>query len=841
MPVESLQTGYQTKKEIDIILKKILYRLSKDNTSKKTDLVEAVQEYLNAIRPDINGLSYLIYQSYYYLNKLDKSSEIVLYNSVKELLTPLELLVNNANIGTVEISNNAAKEHVFGASYREIENQLRTKTYSLDPSKASILDIVEKLMEVLNSDNDLKLKAAFDLDMVSGKLGASTIIERLGSSELDSRDQYKLMNSIYNAATDGKFLSDFSPINALNKVIVYASSKINPNTGNKWTEKELFESMKNWLNLGYYYYNNSYLNSYYYLAILIYISLVETIGSLDGPFEDSFNDLISAIYYTSINMINSGMSAKAILENILAIDADSITDKNNLAQIIFETFNYVSLASINSVYKALQNGGIVTSYYSSLPDMEAVHNNLQNYYENLMTGNYYNHKELASAIFSTSSSDIEFYYNNQAFPSSVLIDNLELDLISSNLPVSKIANNFGFAKAYEEEFYQKIISSPNPSFSNFLVYDWYFSSIYGITTSFNLGEHYLPFTYKIESSLELTSTIMDDFVSQVKALALNSEINDHTSLSYSLASLITPFSSEVAEGLKLDIITAGQDINRIKHYLTFVNGASASIVAANIYNAWGGAYLSSVNGASSLASSIDENLIGASDISQFFTQNSLIEKKYDQTDNYFIASNLNYIVNAGSSNDQLLTYLGLDLNASGKTPSEIIEILQNIEGDNGAKITYNLYKSLGFPYDSGIEGKVLLASAIGDYYNSDYVTTLASLAGNKSLSPKYKYLNYCSKNNDVYEVIGSIFKNFDDDSLGKSLYDMKELYSESGRLSARAQCGKFIVDNIGEDLYVTVSQPAGVSGTADATGCGYLIDPAILLAMCNTVFDANIA
>ena len=80
-----------------------------------------------------------------------------------------------------------------------------------------------------------------------------------------------------------------------------------------------------------------------------------------------------------------------------------------------------------------------------------------------------------------------------------------------------------------------------------------------------------------------------------------------------------------------------------------------------------------------------------------------------------------------------------------------------------------------------------------------------------------------------------MFINFDVNNAGIPLSQMTQLGTETGNFAALAQHAEWVKNsfdpNTGYNMYLTETQPAGVTGDSAATGCSDLLDAGLAMAI----------
>ena len=331
-------------------------------------------------------------------------------------------------------------------------------------------------------------------------------------------------------------------------------------------------------------------------------------------------------------------------------------------------------------------------------------------------------------------------------------------------------------------------------------------------------------------------TTASELMVQLDSLGESSRVVDNDSIASSIAEILYySVDEEFTSSIQQDLNNAHGVFSDVKDYLKYVYGVTTSEIIGSWYVAIGGGYVSAMEGARLLAKAIDNNGVEASTISSYDFK--AISYRWDSSTYYDIAKALVSVVTGSVGNTQLIRDLAQDFTASELTRDQVVGLLGEVEGSNGAEITASLYRLLGFPYDSAILGKRILASTIEEYHESDNQVTITSLSGMVVAAPQEKFLNVCTIDQDVYTVGTSVFYNFQGNNVGGQLELMQDLFTFAGREQARADCGRYLVEHVGDDLYVTTSQPTGVTGNAQVTGCTEALDPALFLAYCDAVFS----
>lgn len=128
------------------------------------------------------------------------------------------------------------------------------------------------------------------------------------------------------------------------------------------------------------------------------------------------------------------------------------------------------------------------------------------------------------------------------------------------------------------------------------------------------------------------------------------------------------------------------------------------------------------------------------------------------------------------------------------------------------------------------------------YDNSSVsINTLTSVFGSLDVTPRSGiYLNSCVKTGqDNFLVMGSVFSLYDREGKGPLLEDIEALHTITGILNGVAQCHKWALTGIENNLYITKDKTAGESGSSEDTGCVSALIPAIAIAYCWSVFDSS--
>jgi hypothetical protein len=435
---------------------------------------------------------------------------------------------------------------------------------------------------------------------------------------------------------------------------------------------------------------------------------------------------------------------------------------------------------------------------------------------------------------------------NEKDISSIIADLLTITSLSNyNLVSSEVLDAVGYHYAQESSVYNRLTSAITSDIAIAgLNGQLATSKIEQLDTATNTVDFSADVcaTFGINTACaDVSSRIMSvaapahasDLRTQVRSLSESSKVTNYHSLASVIGQMLYHnVDPTFVSNLEADITLAGLPIDDIKSYLGYVGGQTASEVVTNMYVAWSGNYLSAMEGAQLLAKYIDNNNIKASDI-RSYDYNAMSWKWDDATKMYALA---NTVANLASSfNADLIRDLALDFTGTELSFNQLVSKLQNVQGNTGAEMVASLYRSLGFPYDSAVPGKRLLADVIKEHHDSDNIVTLSSMSGEIDVSPKDKFLNICTLNDETYTVGYSVFASFSPVP-GAPLSAMHDLYTFSGREQARAECARYLVENLGQDLYVTTTQPYGVSGDATETGCTPVLEPAVFLAYCDAVF-----
>ncbi len=775
---EFIQLGYHLKEEIEALYKQAKIVLDKDNSDEKAYLVGKLESFLGLPRFTIGDLNNLYAIFIQYLRSSNKETKIEIYLAAEAIANNILVMMNNYKIGYSNLfTTNGLKDHFFGASYSNIISQIKEEVASHGYSSRA--NLISAIARSLNSVKDNSLNNMM-IDYYYGGLLGEEIQPKMSSITIPDNnvDQYILASNIYNALSNGKTLSYIPTVIELLELVndSYLSSS------------QILSNLKNFIT------SNIIPNSsIYLLSILIVASVTNSqVNDLDDLQEIVLNHklLVSKLI---LDMEVSAKSVDEIKSNILAMDENS--NQYKLVVGIYNSFNAFGESAVSGA----------TDLISAIYNVEEADNlvDIQSSIYNLNTDEFNSHKELALAIASILGS-----------LDTSLLKNLALDMAASGNQVSTITNNL-----------QYVNGVANPA-----------NIAYEVYRAFYLGSHYSQLASSIENHLSLTSTVAQDFVSSIQQLSVSSNINNYSDLAYSIASLIEPYSSDLAAGLFTDLENIPISIDKTKNYLEYINGQSASDVAASMYYAWSTSYLSMMKGAQALASALEENNIHSSDIRDYFTNNNVISHRFDETDKYAISTSIAKSITGNVDNSNLINSLYQDLAYSNQEPSTIINILKNINGEDEIAITANLYRSLNFPELSGERGMLDLANAIKEYHDSDYIQSLNSVLGDTDVAPKAKYLNKCLKEGDTYSVVGSIFYRYDDSASGKALSEMKDLYTVTGREYATTQCSQYMINNYVYGLYLTTTKPAGVVGNSEQTGCTELLSPSVFMAYCESVF-----
>ncbi len=827
-PIIHQKTGFEIKKEIADVYKRIKYKLSSDNSEKSLSLKDAIETYVASNRPHVNKLNELITKIYTYQNSLDKDISKEKFIAAEELLNVIKNSLHAIKLGNAYISNtDAAKYNIFGGKYAEMEHVIKNDV--LDLADFSYSELFKLIMRDYNSASQQDFPDNMLLDFYSGGLTSSEIKENFLNIS-PQYNKYGVSSQIYNAINKFKNLSNIEGANLLVDRITSLLQTTNSN-GDQWSISHIIAAWKNMIsgfaqNVNY---NQEKFHEIIPLLLIANLYDSEEIYQHQGQLNllEGFTDLITSL---TLDIYDTKLSPSELVSQITLLE-DDYPNPQALVADLYNKIQSSKYSRITGEYELMKTliPSNVYNIYTESSDIQSLSDRAiqywQDYLDKLLPEEYSYH-DLASFVCAVSSS---------VTPDPELVRMVEMDMIGTGYSAGVIASNiFNYMLPAQNQIFSNTASFTNSYLR--LGYIPYLTMANNIYKSFSLGTYYLNLASAVENSLQLTSTPVENFVDSIHSLSSNINIESYNDLAVAIASLITPYSSEHVVGLETDLNIASVDINNIKNYLGMVNGVTSSSVAANIYNSWSGAYISSMEGARALASDIDNSHIEASDINAFFVQNSIIAKQYDQDYNYALAMTLNNLVNNGNNNPVLLNGLYQDFVASGLSKDQIISILKNIEGNNGAYIAANLYRALHFPYLSSIPGYNDLADLVEEYHNSDYVITHNTLVGSQDISPKTKFLNICTKDGDTYTTGASVFSKFDSNNDGKSLYAMQELFTISGRESARAQCGKYVSLHHAEDLYLTLTKPAGIIGTAEETGCTENLEPSIFLAYCEAVF-----
>jgi hypothetical protein len=819
MTKESIPGGIY-ENQINTILNKILIRLDGGPADIKQQLISGISMLMGQnVGPSLS--EYALGSISEYRANIDPDAKINIFNALEELFVTAKTNFHKMFVGSKPIDETFAfKEHVFNSDYRSTFIRfLMDLQIKEDPNTSEILDI---LLKATNSDKDYFLKNLLSIDLSFANLDSAAIASALSTTSLSTVNQNTITNAFYNAAIKDDYLSDLAAIKYVAQLFNFNFTKVFGDVNFKDAVQEFLV----------YYLENNYRDvPHTIMNICILVFLILFFSVLSYHHFDIWL-LLSVFYFgddIASDMYASNLPAEEIFDRVInALKNGDYNDPVGMMVEVYKSF-YKGIGMVTGGQRDFVNN--LNQYFFNFTALPQ--STINNYISFINNKEYIDYHDLASSVGTLSSNvdyihDIPYLLNYGYVPQEFVNLELEMDMIGSGFPVSLIANNFKFLSSNIDRIMDYDLQTYNQTMS-FDLYSMLGNDIY---TAFNLGPHYQELTSSIA-----TATSLDSFVSNVRTLSSREDINDNHALATSIASFLPPYSSVLANQLASDITMPGLKIEDIKYYLNNVDGISASQVAASLYVAWGGAFISAMEGARLLASSIYTNNISAAQISEYFSANSLIEPKYDEAENFVLAKAIDQITNPGNVNKDLINSLYLDFDASGMSTSQIVNIFANIEGADAAEIVASLYRQMKFPYDSAVKGKLALANALNEHFNSDYYVTLTSLEGNTDISPVVPYLNFCSKLGDgVYKVEGSVFVLFDPNSNGRSLYQMEELYSESGRLNARAQCGRQIIENFSNDLYVTTTNPAGVTGSLEETGCSPALDSATFMAFCDSAF-----
>lgn len=530
-----------------------------------------------------------------------------------------------------------------------------------------------------------------------------------------------------------------------------------------------------------------------------YEEIATAISSIINP---TYDNAIEQIRYMTMDMAGNGAPVSAVADHMQFVKGSNIAQLTDSIYTIFNLGENYALF----VEQALESMGTSRNPKSSIYDLVAAFHDVQpstlsdaDYANKILSLTGYNYA-LNSAVFNSQ-------YN-------ALIS----DISSTNSPYTQALDKVSALESLQ-------------SFSP-------------IMNGFDMGQELCDILHLRSTCTSFTShiqalvapTVASELMVQIDSLGESSRVVDNHSMVSSIAEILYyVVDGDFVSAIERDMNTAHGLFDNVKDYVKYVYGATTSEIIASWYVAIGGGYVSSMEGARLLAAAIDNNYVQATDISSY--DFNALSYRWDSSTYYDIAKTLVSVVTGSTGDTQLIRDLAQDFTASGMTKEQVIEAFADVEGNNGAEITASVYRILGFPYDSAVLGKRILASTVEDYHESDNQVTLTSLAGMVVTAPQEKFLNVCSRVDDVYYVGNSVFYSFQGNNIGGHLELMQDLFTFAGREQARAECGRYLVQHVGDDLYLTTSQPTGVSGNAQVTGCTESLDPALFLAYCDAVFS----
>jgi hypothetical protein len=827
------KNSYDIKQEVVAAYNKVKIKLMHDNSDAGNALRSSLDNFVESVRPDIDDYISLLNDIYLYQNAIDHTKNIDLFTASDEILTKLKNIILDAKVGLGDVSQtNSAKENVYGGRYDYIYGYIRNNIQILNSD--NIPSIVLATLEGIDSKQDITSASNIILDLYTIQQKSSTILSNIDAVTGVKLNQYILASSFYNPTNIFAPLSDTRAAVGMVQIIdsiVGTPHNLNPDNwpGVNWTARDILTNLKNFM--GFF---HAYPLNYSFLAMVIIASIYEDPSVVLNGLEP--HTILSDL---SLDLTTSGMSFNEIVENILAIDSDTITDSASLVAALYQCFKYGAGSSIKGQADILYNF-LPSDVYAKSSDFIGLFNEIwlqvEAYLDKPISSDI-NYINLASYVAATTSAIV---------PDDELVRAVEMDMIASGNDPSRIANNImqqiinlldNGGYAWISNQIQELNNNlPQADFASFFFFQFYVDMINDLYRSFNFGPYYPNLVSDVEGHVRLTSAITSQLVSTLNMLATNGGIVDYESLASEIAEIISPSASDFVASLEQDIALGNQNIENIKYLFSRLDGKTSSEIVANMYSAWGGAYVSASPGARILAREIYESVTPVSNIAAYFIANSNVYPKYDQTYQNFIAKTIDNIVNPFNSDEQLINNLEADMICSNKAASEIVPIIQNIDAFDGASFAANFYREIGFPYCSPYAGFMELSSKIEDYHKADYSNTVTKSFGDLDTYPKEKYLNLCIKQDEQFLVGHSVFYMFDREYKGVSLYEMEELFTIAGRHSARSQCAKYLSTNYATDLYVTLSSPGGTTGSAEITGCTAVIDPGIFTAYCEAVF-----
>lgn len=548
---------------------------------------------------------------------------------------------------------------------------------------------------------------------------------------------------------------------------------------------------------------NAVQSSLYDLHSSSFESYADIASAISNTINPSYINEDELIRYMTMDMAGNGAPVSTVTEHMKYVKGSDIAQLTDSIYTIFNMGENYDLF----VEQALESMAASRNPKSSIHGLvDAFHNNVQpsslsdaDYANNILSLTGYSYA-LNSALF-----------NNQ-------YNALVSDLSSTDAPYTSALNKVNALES---------LNSFSPVMNGI-------DMGRELCDMLHLRSTCASFTSHIQALVAPTTS--SELMIQLDSLGESSRVVDNDSLASSIAEILYySVDEEFTSSIQQDLNNAHGVFSDIKDYLNYVYGETTSEIVGSWYVAIGGGYVSAMEGARLLAKAIDNNGVEASTISSYDFK--AISYRWDSSTYYDIAKALVSVVTGSVGNTQLIRDLAQDFTASELTKDQVVGLLGEVEGSNGAEITASLYRLLGFPYDSAILGKRILASTIEEYHESDNQVTITSLSGMVVAAPQEKFLNVCTIDQDVYTVGTSVFYNFQGNNIGGQLELMQDLFTFAGREQARADCGRYLVEHVGDDLYVTTSQPTGVTGNAQVTGCTEALDPALFLAYCDAVFS----